>query len=193
MKFIYLTLGGLLILLVPACSGPSHAADPPPASTPATTGPANPYAIPRVITVAYVNSVLKALNHVYGNAERLEKKDNAVTVSVVADLTSIYWEPQLGAELQIFHQALAGSLLQIRQDPGDRTFAVTDLKSYDSRCIAATVEASYAAVDRSSSSSRVVSVILKSNAAHYEGAALNPTPWAITYEEQHPLPQPCPK
>ncbi len=71
MKLIYLVLGGLLILVVPACSSPSHAADPSRASTPpSSTIPADPYAIPSVITVTYVNSVLKALNHVNGNAER---------------------------------------------------------------------------------------------------------------------------
>jgi hypothetical protein len=192
MKLIYLALGGLLMLLLPACSSPSHAADPPPASTsPSTTVPAGSYAIPRVITVAYVNSVLKALNHVYGNAERIEKQDDAVTGSVVADLRSIYSEPQLDTELQIFHQALAGPLSQVKEDPGDRVFVVTDLKSYNSACVAAIVQASYAEVDQLSSSSKVVSVLLESNETQAERDSLNPTPWAIAYEEQRPSPKSC--
>jgi hypothetical protein len=188
MRFIYLALGGLLILLVPACSSSSHAADPPHAST---TVPADPYAVPPVISVAYVNSVLEALNHVYGNAERIEKQNSAVTTSVITDLRSIYVEPQLDAEIQIFHQALGGSLSQIRQDPGDRVFDVSALRSQSPRCIAATAEASYAGVDVSSSSAQVVSIVLRANTVSSQGKSLNPTPWMISYEEQRPSVQTC--
>jgi hypothetical protein len=186
MKLIYLAVGGLLIATASACSSPSHAADPRPAPAPAsTTVPANPYAVPPVITVAYVDSVLKALNHVYGNAERLEKATNSVNASAVADLRSIYSGPQLDTELQVFQEALSGSLGEVRPDPGDRVFAVTDLESSNSSCVAAVVDASYSAVDLSSSSPKLASVVLQTKRANAESGSLNPTPWAITYEEEH--------
>ena len=59
MKRKILALGGALLVALTACSGGSHVADPP-STPPPTTAPPDPYAIPQVITVAYVNSVLAA-------------------------------------------------------------------------------------------------------------------------------------
>jgi hypothetical protein len=192
MKLIHLGIAGLLIAAVSACSSPSHAADPPPAPAPAsTTVPADPYAVPKVITVAYVDSVLKALNHVYGNAERVEKSTNAMSASVVEDLRSIYIGPQLDTEIRIFQGALAGSIREVKPDPGDRVFSVTDLESFGSTCVAAVVTASYAAVDLSSSSPKVGSVVLQAKRVDADSLSLNPTPWSITFEEEHPSTLSC--
>ncbi len=96
-----LVLGGVVLLAVAACSGPSHrsttptSVPAPPTSAPSTSAPStvsatDPYAVPRVITVAYVNSVLAALAHVSSEGARAFAASRQINASVKADLGAVF-------------------------------------------------------------------------------------------------------
>ena len=100
-----LVLGGVVLLAVAACSGPSHrsttptSVPAPPTSAPSTSAPStvsatDPYAVPRVITVAYVNSVLAALAHVSSDGrDEPSPPHGQINASVKADLGAVFNDP----------------------------------------------------------------------------------------------------
>ena len=94
-----LVLGGAVVLAVAACSSGSHRSSPPTtvpvtstSAVPVAGGP-NPDVVPPVITVAYVNAVFAALNHINGNAARLLVDDGQFTNNVRSILRAIYNDP----------------------------------------------------------------------------------------------------
>ena len=96
-----LVLGGVVLLAVAACSGPSHrsttptSVPAPPTSAPSTSAPStvsatDPYAVPRVITVAYVNSVLSCPRHVSSEGDAAFAASRQIIASVKADLGAVF-------------------------------------------------------------------------------------------------------
>jgi hypothetical protein len=184
MKLIYLVVGGLLIAMISACSSPSHAADPPPAPAPSTV-PANPYAVPQVITVAYVNSVLKALNHVYGNAERQLAATHEVNPDVADDLRSIFNDPAYEGQIQASELSLQrGIIANVRPNGGDAATVVDRLVTATPTCIF---------IQTSTDPSALFLHPVAEPASEYFELApkqpdadpqkLNPTPWAYADDE----------
>ena len=190
MKRIYLALGALFLLLVPACSSPSHAADPPSTTAaPTKTAPADPYAIPQVITVAYVNSVLKALFDVYGDATRSLAAERAVTPSVKADLRAIYLDPFYGDQIRAADISLRGAISNIRSDPGNPVATVEHLDDGSASCIFVETKTDLAAVLRSTTpgaASEYYELVPKPSSI--DPGHINPTPWAIGFNVAYTTP-----
>ena len=112
-----LMLGGVVLLAIAACSGPSHhsttptSVPAPPTSAPSTSAPStvsatDPYSVPRVITVAYVNSVLAALAHVASDSAREFSASHQVNSTVRADLRAIFNDPAYAQQIQDLNQNL---------------------------------------------------------------------------------------
>src|ERR1700757_4349359 len=105
MRRRHLALGLTAALFVAACSSGSHQASPsttPPAPSTSAAGQTtvpNPDVIPPVITVAYVNAVFKALNHINGDAVRSLVASRQVTPTVETYLRAIYNDPLYTEEL----------------------------------------------------------------------------------------------
>jgi hypothetical protein len=154
------------------------------ASSPTTTSPpppTSPATVPSTITPAYVNSVFVVLNHVYGNALRLDLQTVDVPPQSVADLRSIYNDPLFNQEVTIASQALTENLSNVRMPPGDQVTRVDRLISASASCIF---------VEATTNVSRVVFKAPKPSYEYDEltrrqaGAdpqGLNSTPWAISF------------
>jgi hypothetical protein len=142
----------------------------------------NPDVVPPVITVAYVNAVLVALNHVYGNATRALRSSHAITPQVMRDLRSIFNDPLYNQQIQAAGVSLHGAIDNVRPNAGDGTTVVTHLISASPRCIF---------IETSTDLSRVLVHLTPQAASEYyelapknsknDGSRLNPTPWAFAY------------
>lgn len=146
----------------------------------------NPDVVPSVITPAYVDAVMKKLDHIYGNAVRLEVATKDIPPQVITDLRAIYLNPQYRRELQIFSSSLVDTLSQLRPKPGDRIFLVHKLLVAKPNCILVQVVANYSAVIIKPESPRTAFVVLTSQDKSTKETKMNPTPWAISYEENIP-------
>lgn len=119
----------LLVWTASGCSGGSgHHADP-------TTTTTSPYAVPPVITAAYVDSVFAALNHVQGDATRALMSARAVTPGLQVDLRAIFNDPLYAEEVKIYGEELQAGLDHFRQVPGDIRTTVRDLVHASSTCV----------------------------------------------------------
>ncbi len=190
MKLVYLALGALLMLLVPACSSPSHAADPShPSTPPSTTVPADPDAIPPVISVAYVNSVLKALFDVYGNATRSLVAARAVTPSVKADLRAMYLDPYYEDQITAADISLQGAISNVREAPGNPVVTVERIEANSPTCIFIQTKTDLIAVLKSptpAAASEYYELVPKPPSI--DPGHLNPTPWAIGFNAAYETP-----
>jgi hypothetical protein len=198
MKLIHLAIAGLLIATVSACSSPSHVADPPPAPAPvSTTVAADPYAVPKVITVAYVDSVLKALNHVNGNAARELASTHQVNEQVRTDLRAIFNGPAYALQVDGAEQSIKqGIVNNLRPDGGDVRTVVLSLLTATRQCVffqsASDTSAlfQHPAPDPASSYIELIPKEVGVDPEH-----LNSTPWAFALEvgslNPATVPNPC--
>jgi hypothetical protein len=177
-------------LALTACSSSArHASAPPPTSTPA----ADPYAIPAVITPAYVNSVLAALNHVNGDAVRSLLAAGKVTDTVRLDLRAVYNDPLYQHELSIADETLHGDLANIRRPPGDRSTTALNVISASQTCIFAKTESDFAKVVRDQSPRAGSEYFeLTRTQPGTDPTRLNPTPWSMTFNTSYVAPKSVP-
>ena len=193
-----LLLGGALIVGITGCGGGHRTSDPtiptltvplatnpsstaPPAST--TTTVPDAAIVPPTITPSYVDAVLAQLNHVYGNAQRIEIATKFLPPSIPPLLRAIYADPQYARELSVFSQALEGDTLsEARSQPGDRVMTVTRLTSASSGCIEAETLANYLPVSSHAAAPDSVWVVLRPKVAANDPSGVDRTPFAISYE-----------
>ncbi|MGH9122606.1 MAG: hypothetical protein ACRDYC_11820 [Acidimicrobiales bacterium] len=197
MKFRFVALGGVLLLVATACGSTSPGARPPPvtrASAPATT--VDPDVVPPVVTPAYVNAVLAALNHIEGNAVRLEVATGTISPQEVADIRAIYNDPEFASRSQI----LSESLLQLdlsKPDPGDAVTTVVNLMTATPACIFAAVSTNLDAVTKAPTPPAASEyAMLEPKTPGNDPQDLNPTPWAyalrVSYTTPTTMPSQCP-
>jgi hypothetical protein len=185
MRRTLLALGGAAVLAVSGCAHRSHAAAPPTTSTPASTSSApDPYVIPPVITVAYVNAVFKVLNHINGNAARSVVSVGHLTEPAIADLRSIYNDPLYGIELRVFDQSIATHFANVRRPPGDRETEVLKVLAASASCIFVESKSDLSAVQvRPSPGAASEYWQLSPKQSVSDRTNLNPTPWGLTLNE----------
>lgn len=202
-----------LALLASACSGgtaekgsaganPTLATEPPHsnptlATVPPPTTTTNPYAVPAVIDVAYVNRVLAELDAVLGDVARLVVTTRTIPREAYDRLRAIYQSDEF---LQI---ALDGFQLDIRDNftgykanLGNQRSIVSQLLTSKSNCIFARIERDYSAVGTSPSTSLSTQWIsLKPLNSAQDPSHYNRTAWAYVYDgfpKSHSQPQdPC--
>jgi hypothetical protein len=193
-------LGGVMLVVLAACSGPSHhstsptSSPAPPTSAPSTVSATDPYAVPRVITVAYVNSVLAALAHVASNSAREFSSTHQVNSVVKANLRAIFNDPTYAQQIQDLNQNLKeGYLNPVRPGGGDIRITVKRLITASATCI-------FAETISDTSPLFLHPAVLP--ASEYFGLRpkqpgadpdhLNPTPWAFADDEAflHPTSAP---
>ncbi len=186
MRRTFLALGGVVLLTASACSTPSHAAAPPTTSLPpSTTTAPDPYSIPPVITVAYVNSVLVVLNHVYSDAERELASAHQVNAEVRADLRAVFNDPVYGQQVQAAEASLEqGVISNVRTDGGDAKTVVNRLITGTSACIFVETTSDPSALfvrPVLEPASEYFELVLKQPGA--DPRDLNSTPWAYGADE----------
>ena len=194
-----LWLGGALVLAASACGSTTHhGADPTtapstaaaPSITTSTSLPAvttttvpDPVNIPAKIDVPYVNAVLAQLNHVYGNAQRIEISTKFLPKTIPPLLRAVFADPQYNRELSVFSQALQGNTLsQLKPNAPDPVAEVIDLKAASSNCVEAKISIEDNAAISAPSPPLELYVVLRPKMSQHDPGSVNPTPWAISYE-----------
>ncbi|MCU4187529.1 hypothetical protein K6U06_24440 [Acidiferrimicrobium sp. IK] len=193
-------LAGILILTASAASacggGTHHSTDPTTtllptttSTTPSTLPPAttttvpDPVNIPPTIDAAYVNAVLAQLNHVYGDAQRIEIATKFLPKSIPPLLRAIFGDAQYARELSVFSQALQGNQLDgLSPNAGDRKMTAVALSSNSTSCIQASIVADYRSVDPVAPPSVPGYVVLRPKISADDPQGVNRTPWMIFYE-----------
>ena len=182
--WLLLTLG--VGALVAACSNDDP--DPgattlPRATTTSTTSDADRYAIPDTITAEYVNDVLVALNHVYGDVVRKRIETRQLQPQDLIPLRAIYSE----AEFQEQAAAIAQSPFrppEAYQSPiGDRRISVRRVLTATPTCIAVEGTYDFTAILQQAPAPRAVWVTLRLKDAGTDSEGFNATPWSIASED----------
>ncbi len=188
-----LGLGAAAILSLGACSSGTHDASPTTARVSSTsTGDEtvpNSDDIPPVINITYVDGVLKALFHVYGNATRSLVATHALSPLATADFRSIYNNPLYASEIQLAEESLQGQIRNVRSEPGDGVVKVRSLIYATSSCIFIETSTDLSAVlihPTPTAASEYYE--LKHKQPGIDPGHLNATPWAISFNAAYLTP-----
>src|SRR5919109_5443591 len=112
----------LAVALLGGCSGGRDDDTlPQPATTSSTTAD---YSVPETIDVAYVDRVMAALDHVYGDAIRTLATERTITEEFLDRLAAIYTPSEFDTAQDAWVTDVASGLKGLRDQPGDPTTTV---------------------------------------------------------------------
>lgn len=149
----------------------------------ATTTVPDPAIIPPTIDAAYVNAVLVQLNHVYGDAQRIEISTKFFPPSVPKLLRAIYADPQWGRQVSIFSSSiLMISTVPLKARIGDRATVVTTLAQAGLTCIQAQTTSDYSSIVVTTFPPTPLYLVLRIKDPANDPQHANSTHWAISYE-----------
>lgn len=184
----------LAVALLGACSGGRDHDEtlPPPAST--STAP--DYSVPAVIDIAYVEKVMEALDHVYGDAIRILAKERQITKEFLEHLAAIYGDRFFRLAQDAWVREVAGGLETLAQSPRDPETTVRELIRADAACAVASVQRDFGptrVLSPKPTPQRFIGLIPLDPTR--DPRKLNPTPWMLAYDgftdEGQPPPDPC--
>ncbi len=159
-------------------------------TTIATTTTIDPFAVPAVIDVAYVNRVLAGLDALTGEAFRLYMRDRRITAEISARLKAAYGSGEL-YELKASAFELDKET-RIIAEPGNPISATTRLVTGRPGCIYAKVSRDYRPAGGSVTD---LWVGLRQPALRQDPSRYNPTSWMYVIEGVRPdrsePPNPC--
>lgn len=180
--------GGLAsLLLVASLAACSHAA-PTPAST-TTTAPSTTsttvvdYSVPAVIDAAYVTKVMKALDHIYGDAIRVMAHDRAVDEPFLKPLVAIYAPHEFQNIRDLWTTDVARGLPGLAANPGDPTTLVSAIVRSEQGCVLFSVKRDFSATRTgplSSTPQRYIGLVPVDVAR--DPGHINPTPWRMAFD-----------
>lgn len=172
-------------LVLGACNGgDGGGADgtlPPPTETTVTTVP--DYTVPAVIDVAYVEKVMAALDHVYGDAIRTLARERKITQDFLDRLAAIYGDRFFGLAQDAWVKDVARDLRDLHAAPGDPSTDVTSILRGEVACVVAAVTRDYSrtrSAPASSSSQHYIALVPSPD--RRDPRNLNPTPWIMAYD-----------
>ena len=177
----------LLGLMAAGCSdGDGGSSGGPRATVPkasTTTAPADPYAIPDTIDIAYVQRVLDKLYEIEGDAVRIIVAERALVPAAVEKLQAIFLADELNAQLDGWTDIIReGELTTFASDPRAVSVVVRQLPEVTASCISirTTEDPSAGASTPQEPYANLVSLGRKSDAQ--DRGRANPTPWMIARE-----------
>ena len=183
----------LAVALLGGCSGGRDDDTLPPPATSSTTVD---YSVPDVIDVAYVEKVMAALDHVYGDAIRILAKERQITKEFLEHLAAIYTPSEFELTQDVWVKDLASGLQGLRAQPGDPKTTIAEVLRAETECVVAKVERSFEETREHADATtpqRFLALVPRTQT----GRALNPTPWLISYdgfEQDGSVPsEPCAK
>ncbi len=142
-------------LLASACSSSKAgvtAARPTIATAVESTTTTNPYAVPAVIDVAYVNRVLAGLDAAVGDVVRFVVKTHPAPHEITLRLKPLYNDTALATQLEFFRQDAAEQYVGYQAVPGDQKSATLEVLAANQKCIFARVTRDYRPVSADPSS-----------------------------------------
>lgn len=186
------------LLASAACSGGgadkgSAGANPTVATDPPRTTTTNPYAVPAVIDVAYINRVLAGLDAQLGDVTRLLMRTGTFPQEAYDRLKAIYVDDQaLQFKLDAFQSDLRREFQDYKPSPGNKVTNVTKILTASTTCIFVEVRRDYTAV---AVNNRIVHpqwTALKPLDRSRDPKQYNGTSWAFAYDSVQPdLAQPA--
>jgi|SRR5581483_7560148 len=153
-----------------------------PPTAPTTTTPANPYAIPATIDAAYVDRVLKALDHVDGDATRLIVGHRQLVPDAARRLSAIYGADEFTAQTNIWLDMLDKGLADAQANPGDVRTTVNRVLTARSNCVFVHVLRDFSKVAKNGPTASSDYLVLSPLDRKRDPNAFNPTPWVISRE-----------
>ena len=178
-------LACILLAALAACSDSSSDKAGPTATVatePAPTTTIDPYAVPAVIDVAYVNRVLAGLDAAIGDVVRLIIRAKTIPPEAIDRLKVIYVDPaSLQLTIDSFQSDMRKGFSNYKTNPGNGTTNVTRLITATSNCIFAEIDRDYTAVGNSPSPTAGREWVALKNVGAEE-RHYNPTDWAFIYE-----------
>lgn len=182
---------GTALLGLASCAGSS------PPSTGATVPTAilgEPYAVPAVITKAYLQRVLNAMEVVNGEATRLIIAQHKLGPQALRDLGAINTAPELAKQVLVVRQDLRGGLANALPNPGTVHDKVTAILATTASCVFLSAIRDFSQVDRRPPT--YTSYFALSQRPGDSTSGLNPTPWVISFlggtASGAPPPDQCP-
>jgi hypothetical protein len=173
-------LGGVCALLLGACAKESAEPTVPSATVataPATTATTNPYAVPAVIDVAYVNRVLAWFDQAEGDLVRHVIAVRTLTPEDVAVLRSINASDGLfQVSLDAYQYTLRTGLGGFLPNPGNVRTVVVELLSAKSSCVYVKVDRDLSAVAKNPNPSMRTEWVALRHLDTPPGSS-NPTGW----------------
>jgi len=177
-------------LLASACSSSKAgvtAARPTIATAVASTTTTDPYAVPPVIDVAYVNRVLAGLDAAVGDVVRFVVKTNPAPHEITLRLRPFYNDRTVILHLESFHQDATKNFSGYRDNPGNEKSIVTELASAKPSCIFAHVARDYGLVAQKPNPDLADQwVAIVPNDPTRDPDHLNTTGWSYIYEGYEP-------
>jgi hypothetical protein len=185
-------VGGLLALTLlgaalAGCDRSSTEAQPQGATVPTaapTTTTTDPYAVPAVIDIAYVNRVLAGLDAVMGDVIRLIVSTRIIPREAADRVRAVYaTDHLLNLTLDGFSQDVAAGLEDYRREPGNRVTKVSQVIEASPSCIFASVTTDYSAISAHGGSSSSLSwVALVPRNPSRDPFSFNETGWMLRYD-----------
>jgi hypothetical protein len=179
-------LGLATLTFLSACSGGGHqrTADKDPTTSAApTTSTTVSYAVPATIDAPYVEKVMGALDHLYGNSVRRLVSDRALSDTFLKELLALYSKTPFEGYQVVWRKSLSEGLKTISPTPGDPTTRVLGLVQASPNCVVARVNRDLSptlAQPQNPSPQRYVALIPRDPARDPLGA--NPTPWTMSFD-----------
>ncbi|MDQ3756591.1 MAG: hypothetical protein M3394_01920 [Actinomycetota bacterium] len=169
----------LAVVLLGGCSGGRDDDTlPPPASSSTTVD----YSVPAVIDVAYVEKVMEALDHVYGDAIRILAREREITPEFLEHLAAIYTEQEFRIAERAWVQDVAGGLPNLRHAPGDPATTVKEALRLDSHCVLIAVDRHFRQSRSNETDTPQKYLGLVPKVPNRDRQNLNPTPWMISFD-----------
>lgn len=160
---------------------PTEPSTTPTVVTTATTVPS--YEVPEVIDAAYVESVMKALDRVYGESVRLLARTRTVDENFLNYLAAIYSEREFEFQQEIWIRSSAEGFRGLAAQPGDPVTTVQRLARADPKCILAAVTRNLnPTLSSPDEPSPQHYVALAPSRGERDRLRLNPTPWILVFD-----------
>lgn len=142
---------------------------------------ASAYAIPDTIDEEYVEQVMRALDHQYGEAARAFMKDGGASPAVLARLEHLYSANEYELQLE-FWQGKEDELLEsLSATPGDPSTEVEEIFKASNDCVFAEVERDFGNIHKRPTEPkdyRFIVLVPKP----VQDTTYNPTPWVLALD-----------
>ncbi len=156
-----------------------------PTASSSTSTTAVSYDVPATIDVAYIEKVMAALDHVYGEAARYMAKHKTIDEEFSRYLVALHGGDSLDLERQIWAQVVAADFQLLRPNPGDARTTVERLIIAHPNCVLFQVKRDFSEIFKEPDPLGPPRFIgLVPLPPDRDTQKLNPTPWIMTFDGQ---------
>lgn len=144
--------------------------------------PADPYTVPSVITKAYVQKVLNALDQVDADALRIIVSTGGLNPAAAMRLRSVTTSSEFPLVTSVVLDQLHNGPSIYQSNPGSVVDDIQRIVSATHACIFTETKRDYAAVLRTAPQPQISYIALRPRQALDDPQGINPTPWVIAFQ-----------